>query len=715
MSSVTAPSSATTNGQTSSIERDLSPPYLMPEMEGTPINEVTTYRSLFLLDTFSQEPKELKTLDSPIDPFDGTADALSQQPAVGVLTVHEQGWVQKGLALGNLLHSVCLAPGEVTQVAVVDWQRRTAGTSTEETSQGEAVTSAIDQSRSVNEVQRAVASEAQSGGSSAFSAAASAQGGMALGGLFSSASASAAASSTTALTAQFSTGSRKLGAESTHELSQRTAETAQAMRSRRAAVVREVSEQEAETLSARVIANYNRRHALNIEYFEVLQLYGIETKLARWDRCLFVPLQLIDFNDAKVVSRHRAALTTILVEHGRHDLALAIENEAREKDALATLERQIETVNAQIGGDTSALTQLSEQGTLWSVAIGWAVQANDPTNSNAAAEYKNLPHQEWLPPLGTDALKALNEKIAAARKTAERLKWQVKASQRDLEDLQRRRAQASVPSRSQLMDDQLALSQALWLRMEPSRVSKMLESYQLDGEPLTSLVEPYPVGVFGNYLAFRWGFQRDEDGPEKREKFAKQYLVDEQASTTSTIAVPTSGVFAEAVLGRGEAAETIDETRLWDWDRAHIPILPPALESRDRAKGLALEARDFASSLAALRATSPEDASHLAELVKTLGRGDMFRDMGGLQQATSLAQRVADLSGAGAAQASKTAAEIQAKMLDTFIELLNSDVGKAAVAEFMLPGAGAAVLGAGGTNGDDSSEEGTDTPSRLGP
>jgi hypothetical protein len=42
--------------------------------------------------------------------------------------------------------------------------------------------------------------------------------------------------------------------------------------------------------------------------------------------------------------------------------------------------------------------------------------------------------------------------------------------------------------------------------------------------------------------------------------------------------------------------------------------------------------------------------------------------------------------------------------------LLNSDVGKAAVAEFMLPGAGAAVLGAGG-----SSDAGADTPSRLGP
>ena len=74
--------------------------------------------------------------------------------------------MQSGLALGNLLQSVCLAPGEVTRIAVTDWRRKTSAKSTEETQQSESVSSQIDQSRAVNEVQRAVASEAQSGSSS---------------------------------------------------------------------------------------------------------------------------------------------------------------------------------------------------------------------------------------------------------------------------------------------------------------------------------------------------------------------------------------------------------------------------------------------------------------------------------------------------------------------------------------------------------------------
>ena len=54
--------------------------------------------------------------------------------------------MQKGIALGNLTQSICLAPGEVTQVAVIDWRRTTTGTSEELTEQGETVTSDISSS-----------------------------------------------------------------------------------------------------------------------------------------------------------------------------------------------------------------------------------------------------------------------------------------------------------------------------------------------------------------------------------------------------------------------------------------------------------------------------------------------------------------------------------------------------------------------------------------
>ena len=71
----------------------------------------------------------------------------------------------------------------------------------------------------------------------------------------------------------------------------------------------------------------------------------------------------------------------------------------------------------------------------------------------------------------------------------------------------------------------------------------------------------------------------------------------------------------------------------------------------------------------------------------------MFRNMGGLAEAVGLAEKLAS-SGEGATAAGNRAVDLQKKMLDTIVEVLNSDVSKAAVAEFMLPGAGSALLGA---------------------
>ena len=264
-----------------------TPKYLLPQMEDVPATEPVFYRSLFILDrlgprdtaagdaALAEDPaptSNTQELTAPIDPFDGRGEEFETLPAVGVLTVHQQGWVQKGIALGNLTQSICLAPGEVTQVAVIDWRRTTTGTSEELTEQGETVTSDISQQRAVNEVQRAVAEEAQRGGSSTSATSAALQSGLAVSTLVASGSVSSAVNTSSALTAQFSTGSRNLAANSTNALSQQTAERSSALRSRRTSMVREVSEKESETLSTRVLANYNRRHTLNVEYFEVLQL-----------------------------------------------------------------------------------------------------------------------------------------------------------------------------------------------------------------------------------------------------------------------------------------------------------------------------------------------------------------------------------------------------------------------------------------------------------
>ncbi len=89
------------------------------------------------------------------------------QPAIGALTSWSQSWFAQGITLGHMLHSLALAPGEATRIAVVDWSRRSRAASTEAIDESEQLDNATDHSRAISEVQNAVADEMQSGGSMA--------------------------------------------------------------------------------------------------------------------------------------------------------------------------------------------------------------------------------------------------------------------------------------------------------------------------------------------------------------------------------------------------------------------------------------------------------------------------------------------------------------------------------------------------------------------
>jgi hypothetical protein len=63
-----------------------------------------------------------------------------------------------------------------------------------------------------------------------------------------------------------------------------------------------------------VIANYNHSHALSINYYEVVQVFRVEVRLAKAEQVLYVPMSLPNFNDPNIVRRFqipmaRAALS----------------------------------------------------------------------------------------------------------------------------------------------------------------------------------------------------------------------------------------------------------------------------------------------------------------------------------------------------------------------------------------------------------------------
>src|SRR3546814_1825341 len=107
----------------------------------------------------------------------------------------------------------------------------------------------------------------------------------------------------------------------------------------------------------------------------------------------------------------------------------------------------------------------------------------------------------------------------------------------------------------------LLLNQHMWMRVEP-HVWHQIVLDKVHGSPkpesLGGRMDPHPVGVFGNYVAFRW----PTDDPKFRSTFVKNGRA---GAPISKVALPSGGLFAEAVLGQANAAEKIDLTRFRNW------------------------------------------------------------------------------------------------------------------------------------------------------
>lgn len=257
------------------------------------------------------------------------ANAGFQYVAEGALLTYVQSWYSQGVALGDIRKTIPLAAGEVVRVAQRDWTRRQAGTRTEAGTEQEQLTNATTHNRSTNEVAAAVASEAQNGftgtNASSFSAQAglSASGGL-LGAIVGGPTFSGGLSSNTtnAMTVTGSQGNRTVNSSMQQNINEATHQHASAARNRRATVVEEISESDAATASTRILANYNHAHALNVVFYELVQVCRVETRLRKVDKVLFVPLKMLEFDQSDLTPDEAWALLPHAVTPDIHELLL---------------------------------------------------------------------------------------------------------------------------------------------------------------------------------------------------------------------------------------------------------------------------------------------------------------------------------------------------------------------------------------------------------
>ncbi|GKV74454.1 hypothetical protein [Pseudarthrobacter sp. NCCP-2145] len=293
---------------------------LRPQMGEYPTERVY-YDTLTLLHLDQTEPG--RPLDAPLS-LQPTYAAVGsfKKPAIGALLTFSQSWFAQGVTLGNMLHSLALAPGEATRIAVIDWSRRTSATASETVGESETLDTTAGHSRSISEVQNAVANELQQGGSTTSgwatssseargSASSSGLMGAVWGGGGGSRSSQESITTSGAESASWSIGSRSVLAEMAQTVNDRTEQHSTGVRNRRASAVREVSQAENETVSTRIVANYNHMHALTIQYYEVVQIYQVATALHGIQRCLFVPYEILNFAGSEgiaLIERFRQAL-----------------------------------------------------------------------------------------------------------------------------------------------------------------------------------------------------------------------------------------------------------------------------------------------------------------------------------------------------------------------------------------------------------------------
>lgn len=734
---------------------------------------------------------------------------------VGALITMAQSWYAQGVALGQLLHSTALAPGESTRIAMMDWSRRTKAGTTETILESEQLDNETMHSRSLSEVTSAVASEAQAGFSSTSSTSTAHQKGKSTGSATLNADPlnaltggllgddpgvstggttdSESTVSSSGMTFTSSSGNRSLEASMTQNVMDRTQQHANSVRNRRASIVREVSQEEHQSVSTRVVTNYNHMHALSIQYYEVVQIYRVEVGISEIEKCLFIPMKLVDFTQP-VIDRYRLMLAGAALDRNAYELlttrygvvevipqspritpnkllakvassevaksvlrenlfSLVMESPAvagatptvattqptpAVKEALNVRPSMLDVLSAKgydlvqldyaakvfgrriVRPNTDSLFLPDENvitGILVKNGVVTKVEAKvrgESTRIAIGADGVSL--TQSLPVAEIESVQVTSGKEEQQTITLVlqcnylglvcpfSIKVRLAGGGGAQEVIRFGAVRAGNDLIEHLNANKLHYSQAIYRSLDASSLALLLSPYSYRGQPVLQLVDPTPVTCTANYLVFRMHEEELARGLEGEDVLTEwgQWLVDHGINKsrvkTELVPLPSGGVFAEAVLGRYNAAEKLDMTRFWNWQDSPIPITAPDIapvEVTSRGTTEDVKPGQLGAPVVSIVNPTPlPDPTGMAAVLQAVQNGSMFRDMSGLAATLSLAQ-----AGIGAASQGAMASGAQAGANAANAAQLFSDLIKTA-ASVATMGLGGAVGGlAGGVAG----------------
>ena len=620
--------------------------------------------------------------DNPFD-WDETPEFYQATSiAHGHLLHFKQEWKADGYSLGELVKSIPLAPGQKKQIAILDWDREDSASRSEVREASESLEAFLSRDRDINEIANAAFRESIRGGSSAKTGAVAGGIGFAIGPLVIGGGGGSAWSSSTA----WNDGSRNLTGQTLNQLREEISQGVSAVRNQRTAVINTVGQRERVTATTEVIANHNRCHAMTLQYFEVLRHFAVQERLAGVKECLFVPLQMILFEDAKVL-RWRDILTgacrkqsvrpgfesiwrlsspattppdrafaddPIEEMSGKISIRVSIARPKDPDDASRAVLEQTEwgflgivlRVNPEViyeqyrrneqkrdqiyrteiapeiarlfleslrvvfidrdgnehdaGFDLTLLSRYVEGGlmeiALNDTGIGPRLTRRDIAGVEIRTDYQ-LPEFSRVI-VEQASIRYRTERFAHALYRNDRVLDDVladdpaflstsaltRAEERNQlkEDRERRRKLLR-----HLNDNIEYYHRAIWWSMESARRFMLLDGFEAPhsgGRSVASVVENRLIGIVGNALVLPVapGFQLDPALKQVLKKdedplVALNTLYDTAPSLPRRHSVPTKGVFAEAMNGKCNSCEPIEEDRFWRWTDFPLPDSPPPI------------------------------------------------------------------------------------------------------------------------------------------
>lgn len=326
--------------------RPSAPDWLLPEPVGA--TETKIRLSNYVRDMPFEFPKVpvtvLKSVDEPYPSL--PASMLFTRSGfkgwMGYLALFRQRWVNAGNHLGEVVHSLALAPGESRNISVVDWFARQQSARDEDSEATETLTATFHQKRAINEVVEATAVEHLYGQTdidattktTGYGLTAGYGGGSAVNNTVGGAaeldlmqlvqlpidvSAQGATSNTNTHaggvggsyvsskgtlqgTVKSETGgSREVLGEVTQNISDSTAQNAANVRSLFSTVIVEDVQSGQQKGQTRNVTNYNHSHALTVQYFEILQKYIVTTRPESLKPVVFLPFKPVNFTIQAVI------------------------------------------------------------------------------------------------------------------------------------------------------------------------------------------------------------------------------------------------------------------------------------------------------------------------------------------------------------------------------------------------------------------------------